>query len=134
MTGRERHLRDVGDVPRRDDVAPRVGVGDTVDEGRLLLVLEVEPAGDAVEAADGEALRTRAVDEALAGTGCLPFLRGGLLPNVYGPTPYESRYNSCDAALWFALAAMRFADHSGDDAGRRAAEAAAERRRTAGGG
>lgn len=32
-----------------------VAVGDTVDEGRLLLVLEVEPAGDSVEDADGAA-------------------------------------------------------------------------------
>jgi predicted glycogen debranching enzyme len=34
----------------------------------------------------------------------LTFLRGGLLPNVFGPTPAQSDYNSADAALWFARA------------------------------
>ncbi|MFK7739684.1 MAG: amylo-alpha-1,6-glucosidase [Planctomycetota bacterium] len=47
-------------------------------------------------------------------TGCLPYLRGGLLPNVYGKGPADSRYNSCDAALWFAAAVMRFADAGHD--------------------
>lgn len=43
-------------------------------------------------------------------TGCLPFLRDGLLPNIYGMDVARSNYGSCDAALWFALAAIRFAD------------------------
>jgi len=47
-------------------------------------------------------------------TGALPFLQKGLLPNVYGPTPADSRYNSCDAALWFSLAVQRFADAGGE--------------------
>ncbi len=47
-------------------------------------------------------------------TGALPFLRAGLLPNIYGATVQDSRYNSCDAALWFALAVQRFADAGGD--------------------
>lgn len=40
----------------------------------------------------------------------VPFLRRGLLPNVYGPTPAASHYGSADAALWFALCVQRFAD------------------------
>lgn len=47
--------------------------------------------------------------------GALPFLRRGLLPNVYGPTPAASHYDSCDAALWFALAVQRYADAGGDE-------------------
>jgi len=47
--------------------------------------------------------------------GALPFLRRGLLPNVYGATPAASQYDSCDAALWFALAVQRFADAGGDE-------------------
>jgi predicted glycogen debranching enzyme len=47
-------------------------------------------------------------------TGALPFLRRGLLPNIYGQDAADSRYNSCDAALWFALAVARFADAGGD--------------------
>lgn len=43
-------------------------------------------------------------------TGCLQFLREGLLPNIYGKDIASSNYGSCDAALWFALAAMRFVD------------------------
>jgi predicted glycogen debranching enzyme len=46
--------------------------------------------------------------------GALPFLRRGLLPNVYGADPASSHYDSCDAALWWALAAQRFADGGGD--------------------
>ena len=42
--------------------------------------------------------------------GCLPFLRDGLLPNIYGEDIGASHYGSCDAALWFGLAAIRFAD------------------------
>jgi predicted glycogen debranching enzyme len=47
-------------------------------------------------------------------TGCLPFLREGLLPNIYAKDVATSNYGSCDAALWFALAAMRFADAGHD--------------------
>lgn len=47
-------------------------------------------------------------------TGCLPFLRAGLLPNIYKQDVATSDYGSCDAALWFALAAMRFADAGHD--------------------
>ena len=46
--------------------------------------------------------------------GCLPFLQRGLLPNIYGDAVTRSRYNSCDAALWFALAVMRY-DRAGGD-------------------
>jgi predicted glycogen debranching enzyme len=46
--------------------------------------------------------------------GALPFLRRGLLPNVYGASAADSHYDSCDAALWFALAVQRFADAGGD--------------------
>jgi predicted glycogen debranching enzyme len=45
--------------------------------------------------------------------GALPFLRRGLLPNIYGRTPADSHYGSCDAALWFALAVRRYADAGG---------------------
>lgn len=47
-------------------------------------------------------------------TGCIPFLREGLLPNIYKQDVATSDYGSCDAALWFALAAMRFADAGHD--------------------
>ncbi|MBL9078864.1 MAG: glycogen debranching enzyme family protein [Planctomycetes bacterium] len=46
--------------------------------------------------------------------GALPFLRRGLLPNIYGRTPADSHYGSCDAALWFALAVHRWAAAGGD--------------------
>jgi predicted glycogen debranching enzyme len=46
--------------------------------------------------------------------GAVPFLRGGLLPNVYGTSQGDSHYDSCDAALWFALAVARFADAGGE--------------------
>ena len=36
--------------------------------------------------------------------GSLPFLRQGLLPNIFGATPDTSHYGSADAALWFARA------------------------------
>lgn len=47
-------------------------------------------------------------------TGCLPFLQDGLLPNIYGKDIATSNYGSCDAALWFGLAAIRFADGGHD--------------------
>jgi predicted glycogen debranching enzyme len=46
--------------------------------------------------------------------GALPFLRRGLLPNIYGKEEADSHYGSCDAALWFALAVQRLADAGGD--------------------
>ncbi len=46
--------------------------------------------------------------------GCLPFLRQGLLPNIYNSDVSSSDYGSCDAALWFALCVMRFADAGHD--------------------
>ncbi len=46
--------------------------------------------------------------------GALPFLRAGLLPNIYGRTKADSHYGSCDAALWFALAVQRFAAAGGN--------------------
>jgi len=46
--------------------------------------------------------------------GALPYLRRGLLPNIYGRTPADSHYGSCDAALWFALAVQRYALAGGD--------------------
>jgi len=46
--------------------------------------------------------------------GALPFLRRGLLPNIYGATRDDSHFGSCDAALWFSLAVQRFADAGGD--------------------
>ena len=49
-------------------------------------------------------------------SGALPFLRRGLLPNIYGRSPEDSHYGSCDAALWFALAVQRFAAAGGDPA------------------
>jgi glycogen debranching enzyme len=47
-------------------------------------------------------------------TGALPFLRTGLLPNIYGRTQADSNYGSCDAALWFGLAVQRFAAAGGN--------------------
>jgi predicted glycogen debranching enzyme len=45
----------------------------------------------------------------------LPFLRDGLLPNVYATTPEASHYGSVDAALWFARAADLWREASGDE-------------------
>jgi len=47
--------------------------------------------------------------------GCLPFLDRGLLPNIYGDGVEDSDYGSCDAALWFALAVMRYERAGGDE-------------------
>ncbi|MEZ5962573.1 MAG: amylo-alpha-1,6-glucosidase [Planctomycetota bacterium] len=46
-------------------------------------------------------------------SGAVPFLRRGLLPNIYGPTPEQSAYNSVDASLWFARAVWAWADAGG---------------------
>ncbi|GAB4138171.1 MAG: amylo-alpha-1,6-glucosidase [Planctomycetota bacterium] len=40
--------------------------------------------------------------------GALPFLRDGLLPNIYGADRASSHYGSADAALWFTLAVLRW--------------------------
>jgi len=42
----------------------------------------------------------------------LPFLKDGLLPNIFGNTPTESHYGSADAALWYARA-VRAYDRAG---------------------
>ncbi len=41
-------------------------------------------------------------------TAALPFLRGGMLPNVFGRDPEGSSYASADASLWYALAVRRY--------------------------
>jgi predicted glycogen debranching enzyme len=45
----------------------------------------------------------------------LPFLREGLLPNIFGNGPDDSAYDSADAALWFARAVLLY-DRAGGDA------------------
>ncbi len=45
--------------------------------------------------------------------GALPFLREGLLPNIYAATAEESHYGSVDAALWFARAVVLFEQAGG---------------------
>lgn len=45
--------------------------------------------------------------------GALPYLREGLLPNIFGAGPDDSHYGSADAALWFARAARLHARHTG---------------------
>jgi len=49
-------------------------------------------------------------------SGALPFLRDGLLPNIYAGSVEDSHYGSCDAALWFALCVQRYCDAGGDSA------------------
>jgi len=46
-------------------------------------------------------------------SGALAFLRRGLLPNVYGPTPESSSYDSVDAALWFGRAVFAWSAAGG---------------------
>lgn len=48
-------------------------------------------------------------------TGTLPYLRAGLMPNVFGLTADDSYYGSADAALWFARA-VRLWERAGGDA------------------
>jgi predicted glycogen debranching enzyme len=55
-------------------------------------------------------LATRVLTEAL------PFLRDGLLPNVYATTPDASHYGSVDASLWFARAVDLWRASGGSDA------------------
>ncbi|MCR9243445.1 MAG: amylo-alpha-1,6-glucosidase [bacterium] len=45
----------------------------------------------------------------------IPFLRRGLLPNIYAAKRADSHFGSCDAALWFALAVQRLADGGSGD-------------------
>ncbi|MCB9907395.1 MAG: glycogen debranching enzyme family protein [Planctomycetes bacterium] len=40
--------------------------------------------------------------------GALPFLRDGLLPNIYGADVASSSYQSADAALWFTRAVLLY--------------------------
>lgn len=49
--------------------------------------------------------------------GMIPFIRDGLLPNVFGETPETCQWNSADAALWFARA-VRLWDLDAGAAGR----------------
>ena len=46
--------------------------------------------------------------------GALPFLRDGLLPNIYGDSQATSHYGSADAALWFSLCVQRVYDSARD--------------------
>jgi len=48
-------------------------------------------------------------------SGLIPFLRDGLLPNVFGATPEDSSWNSADAALWFARAVRLWELDAGAD-------------------
>ena len=52
--------------------------------------------------------RGRLDDCAKVLTGALPYLKDGLLPNIFGSTPAESHYGSADAALWFARAVLLY--------------------------
>jgi predicted glycogen debranching enzyme len=47
-------------------------------------------------------------------SGALPFMRRGLLPNVFGSGPDDSHYGSADAALWFARAVALYQQAGGD--------------------
>ncbi len=49
--------------------------------------------------------------------GALPFLRDGLLPNIFGLEPDDSHYGSADAALWF-VRAVRLWQLAGGEAAR----------------
>jgi predicted glycogen debranching enzyme len=46
--------------------------------------------------------------------GALPFLRQGLLPNIFGTGQEDSHYGSADAALWFARAVRLLGQTCGD--------------------
>lgn len=45
--------------------------------------------------------------------GVLPFVRNGLVPNIFGTGPDDSHYNSVDAALWFARAVLLHSREAG---------------------
>lgn len=59
--------------------------------------------------------RGRVAECAAVLDGALPFLRRGLLPNIYGRDQADSHYGSCDAALWYSLAVQRYAEVPGAD-------------------
>jgi predicted glycogen debranching enzyme len=63
--------------------------------------------------------RTQECREALEGV--LPYLRRGLLPNVFGASAEGSDYGSVDASLWFARAVrlLELASGPASDVGRR---------------
>jgi predicted glycogen debranching enzyme len=46
--------------------------------------------------------------------GALPYLRRGLLPNIFGASPADSHYGSADASLWYARAVRAFHLAGGD--------------------
>lgn len=46
--------------------------------------------------------------------GVLPFLKDGLLPNIFGSSVETSHYGSVDASLWFARAVRLFEQAGGD--------------------
>lgn len=46
--------------------------------------------------------------------GALPFLKNGLLPNIYGRDVASSHYGSADAALWFSRAVRLYMQAGGD--------------------
>jgi len=45
--------------------------------------------------------------------GALPFLREGLLPNIYAASAEDSHYGSVDASLWYSRAVQLFEDAGG---------------------
>src|SRR5260221_3635163 len=47
--------------------------------------------------------------------GALPFLDGGLMPNIFGASRADSSYGSADASLWFARAVRLLEIASGGD-------------------
>jgi len=49
-------------------------------------------------------------------SGALPYLQGGLLPNIYGVGVADSHYGSVDASLWFARAVLLYQRAGGDAA------------------
>ncbi len=49
--------------------------------------------------------------------GALPYLRKGLMPNIFGRRPEESHYGSADASLWFARAVRLYELALPQDAG-----------------
>jgi predicted glycogen debranching enzyme len=48
--------------------------------------------------------------------GAVRYLRDGSMPNILGPTPEESSYDSIDSGLWFAWATAQYAAAGGDPA------------------
>jgi predicted glycogen debranching enzyme len=47
-------------------------------------------------------------------SGARPFLRDGLLPNIFGRSQSDSHYGSVDASLWFARAVLLYQRAGGD--------------------